>query len=69
MVTRTLGLNSGLRNFTTAVALAAVVNASTFSAPEITEVYNDGGAVADTTSVVFGGWSGGSSTCATTPVC
>lgn len=55
MATKTLGLTG--RDYSTLAAWASYVNALSLSANEILEVYNDGGAVADTTSVVVGGWT------------
>jgi hypothetical protein len=55
MATKTVGLTG--RDYSTFAAYATYVNALTFSANEICEVYNDGGAVADTTAVTIGGYT------------
>lgn len=60
MATKSIGLTG--RDFSTMAAYASYVNALALTAPEIAEVYNDGGAVADTTAVVINGWTGGSTT-------
>lgn len=60
MATKTLGLTG--RDYSTMAAWASYVNALTLSAPEVLEVYNDGGAVADTAQVIVNGYSGASGT-------
>lgn len=55
MATKTLGLSG--RDYSTLAAWAAYANALSLSANEILEVYNDGGPVADTTSITIGGWT------------
>lgn len=55
MATKSLGLTG--RDYSTLAAWASYVNALSLSADEILEVYNDGGAVADTASVTVGGWT------------
>lgn len=55
MATKTLGLTG--RDYSTLAAWATYVNALSLAANEILEVYNDGGAVADTAKVVVGGWT------------
>lgn len=60
MATKTLGLTG--RDYSTMAAWASYVNALTLSAPEVLEVYDDGGAVADTAQVIVNGYSGANST-------
>lgn len=60
MATKTLGLTG--RNYSTLAAYSSYANSLALTAPEILEVYNDGGAVLDTTAVVLNGWTGGSAT-------
>lgn len=55
MATKTLGLTG--RDYSTLAAWATYVNALSLAADEILEVYNDGGAVADTAAVTVGGWT------------
>lgn len=55
MATKTLGLTG--RDYSTFAAYAAYVNALSFAADEICEVYNDGGPVADTTTVTLNGYT------------
>lgn len=55
MATKTLGLTG--RDYSTLAAWATYVNALSLAANEILEVYNDGGAVADTAAVAVGGWT------------
>lgn len=57
MATRTIGLSG--RTYSTAAAAAAFYNAQTFTENEILEAYNDGGPIADTATVSFGGWVSG----------
>lgn len=54
MTTKTVGLTG--RNYSTLAAWAAYANALSLAAHEILEVYNDGGAVLDTSTVTVGGW-------------
>lgn len=60
MATKSIGLTG--RDYSTLAGWASYVNALSLSAAEVGEVYNDSGAVADTTVVTVGGWSGGSGT-------
>lgn len=64
MGTKSVGIGTGAntRNYSTMAAYASYVNAQAFAAPEACEIWNDGGAVADTAAVVLSGWTGGSST-------
>lgn len=55
MATRTLGLTG--RDYSTLAAWSSYVNALSLSENEFCDVYNDGGAVADTVSVTIGGWT------------
>ena len=55
MATKTLGLTA--RDYSTLAAWASYVNALNLSANEICDVYNDGGAVADTVQVTVSGWT------------
>lgn len=55
MATKTLGLTG--RDYSTLAAWATYVSALSLAANEILEVYNDGGAVADTAKVSVGGWT------------
>lgn len=60
MATRSIGLTG--RDYSTLAAWASYVNALSLSAPEIGEVYRDGGPVADTAAVIFSGYTGASAT-------
>ena len=60
MATKSIGLTG--RDFSTAAAWASYVNALALTAPEVGEVYNDGGPVADTTIVQIDGYTGANST-------
>jgi hypothetical protein len=60
MATKTIGLSG--RDFATLAAWASYVNALSLSAPEVADVYNDSGAVADTVQVVVNGYTGESGT-------
>lgn len=60
MATKTIGLTG--RNYATMAAYSSYANALALTAAEIAEVYNDGGAVADTTAVVINGYTGSSGT-------
>ena len=60
MATKSIGLTG--RDYSTLSAWASYVNALSLSAPEVGEVYTDSGAVADTTAVSIGGYTGSSST-------
>jgi hypothetical protein len=55
MATKSLGLTA--RDYSTLAAYAAYVNALSFAANEICEVYKDSGPVADTTEVTIGGYT------------
>jgi hypothetical protein len=54
MATKSIGLTG--RDYSTFASWATYVNSQNFSANEIAEVYNDGGAVADTVKVTVGGY-------------
>lgn len=55
MATRTIGLTG--RDYSTLAAWASYASALSLAANEIAEFYNDGGPVADTTTVTIGGWT------------
>lgn len=61
MATKTIGTTA--RDYATLSAWASYVNALALTAPEIANCYNDGGVeITETTTIVIGGWTGGSGT-------